>query len=264
MRNSSPAHPALVVRPRAFMQGRRAFNIPRRQTASLGSVKSSTMAMASIQFQVVHTRKQVDTPQEHVVVLEPTSWDDYGVKCSFVVLVTKGKTLVEVGTWKIVDADKPTASRTELPARFTELPSRYVSLGQQIAAYQRVTGLTQQLARAILRGLRDVIFRPIPGLEGVEWFRKSLARFAAARAALERGSRLLDEAGLLAHRLAETAPPRETLTLAIRAQLRGFPTEHVLSFHFPRDSYQALIRRVVVLVGPNGSGKTQLLEHRSV
>ncbi len=192
-------------------------------------------------------------------MLEPTSWDDYDVKCSFAVLVASRGRLEQIGTWKIVDTKNPGASRTELPPRFAELPSRYVSLGQQIAAYQRLTRLPATLATAILRGLRDVVYQPVPELEGILWFKRSLARFAAARAALEHGGRVLEAAGLLGHAIATAPAPRRTLDLVVEAQLRGFPTRHELSLSFARSDPQAKLRRIVVLVGPNGSGKTQLL-----
>ena len=213
--------------------------------------------MASVQFQVVHTRKQV-RPRKGVVLLEPSPWDDYGRKCTFHLLVAKGDAHQKIGDWKIIDAEQLDAKRTELPPRFTQLPSRYVSLGQQLAAYQRLSALRGPIATGVLTGLRDLVFHPRPELHDVPWFTRTLGRSSAARAALERGGEVLAEAELLAQpRRARPSP--ETLDLRIRARLQGFSTKHELSLSFSRAKREAGLRRMVVLVGPNGSGKTQLL-----
>jgi len=213
--------------------------------------------MASVQFQVVHTRKQA-RPRKGVVLLEPSPWDDYGWRCTFHLLVAKGDAHQTIGEWKIIDVEQPDAKRTELPPRFTQLPPRYVSLGQQLAAYQRLSALRAPIATGILSGLRDLVYQPRPELRDTPWFTRTLGRFAAARAALERGGDVLAEAKLLATpRRARPLP--DTFDLRIRAHLRGFSSKHELSLSFSRAEREAGLRRMVVLVGPNGSGKTQLL-----
>jgi ABC-type cobalamin/Fe3+-siderophores transport system ATPase subunit len=213
--------------------------------------------MASVQFQVVHTRKQA-RPRKDVVLLEPSPWDDYGWQCTFHLLVAKGDAHQTIGEWKIIDAEQPDAKRTELPPRFSQLPPRYVSLGQQLAAYHRLSALQAPIAKGILAGLRDLVYRPRPELHDVPWFTRTLGRSAAALAALERGGDVLAEAKLLATpRRARPLP--DTLDLRIRARLRGFASKHELSLSFSRAAREAGLRRMVVLVGPNGSGKTQLL-----
>lgn len=215
--------------------------------------------MPAIRFQVVHTRKQVRRALEHVVILEPTPWDDYGVRCSFVVLVASRGRLQEIGTWKIVNAEQPDVPRPELPTRFTELPAGFVALGQQVATYQRLSGLAPALASTILRGLHDIVFRPVRGLENQMWFQKSLARFAAARAAIVTAPTILAAAALVDARFAVPPPRSDTLDVGVRARLKGFSTEHSLNLSFVRGGEAAQQRRIVVIVGPNGTGKTQLL-----
>jgi ABC-type multidrug transport system ATPase subunit len=213
--------------------------------------------VASIQFQVVHTRKQA-RPRKDVVLLEPSSWDDHGRRCTFHLLVANGNTHQTIGAWKIVDTEQPGAKRTELPPRFTRLPPRYVSLGQQLAAYQRLSALAAPVAAGVLSGLRDLVYQPRPALHDTPWFTRTLGRFPAARAALQRGGDVLAEAALLATPQ-RARPSPDKLDLHIRAHLRGFSWEHEISLSFSKAEHEAGLRRMVVLVGPNGSGKTQLL-----
>jgi ABC-type cobalamin/Fe3+-siderophores transport system ATPase subunit len=214
--------------------------------------------MAPVQFQVVHTRKQV-SPQEDVFLLEPVEWDDHRVECSFR-LISPGAQHQQIGTWKIIDSTTPQAPKTELPPRFTKLPSSYVALGQHLEAYKRVAALPAAKTQGILDGLRDIVYRPQPDLQKALWFKRTLGRFASARVALEHGVRILAEAGILARRVLVPPPPlADTLDLRIRAHLDGFPAVHELSLSFSRAERHAGLRRMVVLVGPNGSGKTQLL-----
>jgi ABC-type cobalamin/Fe3+-siderophores transport system ATPase subunit len=197
-------------------------------------------------------------PQEDVFLLEPTAWNDHGVKCSFL-LVPPGAQRQPIGTWKIIDSVSPGASKTELPPRFTKLPPNYLALGQHLEAYQRVTTLPVAKAQGVLDGLRDIVYRPQPDLQDTLWFKRTLGRFASARIALERGARVLADAELLARGARVPPPPPDELDLRVRAQLDGFASAHELSLSFSRAERHAGIRRMVVLVGPNGSGKTQLL-----
>jgi len=213
--------------------------------------------MAPVQFQVVYTRKQV-SPQEGVFLLEPINWDDHDVGCSFR-LISPGAQHQPIGTWKIIDSTKPKAAKTKLPARFTKLPSSYLALAQHIEAYQRVMTLPAAKAQGILDGLRDIVYRPRPDLQDAPWFKRTLGRFASARVALERGPRVLADVGLLTRSAQVPRPPPDTLDLRVRARLHGFSSTHDLSLSFSRAERHAGLQRMVILVGSNGSGKTQLL-----
>jgi ABC-type cobalamin/Fe3+-siderophores transport system ATPase subunit len=213
--------------------------------------------MATLQFQVVNTRKQVSEPMDGLVLLEPDRWLDHGVRCTFRVFIVRQGKLEPIGAWKIVDTRRADAPRTELPPRFKDLPAHYVSLGQSFSSYQRVCRMPADEAIALLRGLRDLTYQQVPIAKNAPWFDLTLGRFAEARSAFERGRELLVHYGLIAPTTATARP--SVLDLHIRASLRGYPSPHELDISFAREHDNAGIGRVVIIVGPNGSGKTQLM-----
>jgi energy-coupling factor transporter ATP-binding protein EcfA2 len=213
----------------------------------------------AVMFRVVNTRHQVD-PDPAVVVLERDLWDDFGIKSSFRVFTASKGEHELLGTWKIIDRKVDGPRLTELPREFEQLQTRFVSLAQDRDTYVRVTQLDRSLALAILKGLRDEVFRPSSGVEKVEAFNTSLVRFVAARDALRSGAPILAAAGILQEDnalVAERLP--DILDLSVSAMLVGFRSPHSVKLHFSRQPQTLGVRRTIVLVGPNGSGKTQLL-----
>lgn len=213
----------------------------------------------AVVFRVVNTRHQV-APDPGVVVLERDLWDDFGIKSSFRVFTASTEDHELLGTWKIIDRHVSGPRHTELPRKFAQLPARFVSLAQDRDTYVRVSQLDRVLALAILKGLRDEVFQPNPGVEKLDAFSTSLVRFVGARDAFRSGGSVLADAGLLPESniaMAETLP--DTLELNVSAALAGFGNSHHVKLRFSRQPQTLGVRRTVVLVGPNGSGKTQLL-----
>jgi predicted ATPase len=215
--------------------------------------------MAAIEFRVVTALDRKVTPEAGVVVLVGplVGWNDYDYRCSFRVYVPRNNRLRLVGTWKILDTKMSGPRSTTLPARWSALPPRFVALGQDRDSYEALGKLPRALALGILHGLRDVVYRRRPNLDQIDGFQQALARFADARAMLDVGRQLLEAAALTDPTPLERGP--QPLRVQIRVLLAGFPAPHELALTFSTAKHELGLRRVVVLVGPNGVGKTQLL-----
>jgi ABC-type cobalamin/Fe3+-siderophores transport system ATPase subunit len=217
----------------------------------------STQRLRAIRFRVVNTRKQVN-PEPGVVLLERDLWDDFGYRCSFRIFVAERRRHRPIGTWKILDRAASGPRTTVLPRTFEALDSSFISLGQNLAAYEQMAALPRRLALAILRSLNDIVFHQTQELETIDGFERAMMRFAEAGEACRRGLHVLEKAGLAEVTGPETRIPTE-LSLRVSAQLEGYPQRHELTLSFRRSSREYGLRRVAIIVGPNGSGKTQLL-----
>jgi ABC-type cobalamin/Fe3+-siderophores transport system ATPase subunit len=215
--------------------------------------------MAALEFRVVTTLDRKVTPAAGVVVLVGPlrGWNDYGYRCSFRVYVPRDDRLRLVGTWKILDTKMSGPRTTALPARWSALPAQFVALGQDRDSYEALGKLPHAVALGILHGLRDVVYRPRANLDQIDGFQQAMARFADARAMLDAGRQLLEAAALI-----DPTPEErdaQPLRVQIRALLDGFPAPHELALTFSTAKHELGLRRVAVVVGPNGVGKTQLL-----
>jgi ABC-type dipeptide/oligopeptide/nickel transport system ATPase component len=217
----------------------------------------STQRPRAIRFRVVNTRKQVN-PEPGVVLLERDLWDDFGYRCSFRIFVGERRRHRLIGTWKILERAARGPRTTALPRMFEVLDSNFISLGQDLAAYEQVAALPRRLALTILRSLNDIVFLQTRELEAIDGFERAMVRFAEAGEAWRRGLHVLEEAGLAEVAGAEYRTPVE-LNLQVSAQLKGYSQRHELTLSFRRSTGEHGLRRVTVIVGPNGSGKTQLL-----
>lgn len=228
--------------------------------------------MAVIEFRVVKALDRAMAPPSNLVFLVGPldAWNDYKYRSSFRVYTRRDRRLRLVGTWKILDASLRGARETVLPDRWRTLPEHFVSLGQDRDSYEALAKLPRATALSILEGLRDVVYQPRADLEHIDGFEQSLVRFADARAMLETGRQLLLDAALLAPERAprdrkpqrtarRNTPSRDSLCVQIEASLAGFPAPHQLRLTFSTAKHELGLRRLSVLVGSNGAGKTQLL-----
>lgn len=216
----------------------------------------------TVRFRVAYTHKQLadeDTDQD-VVVLEPSSWNDYGYVCTFrVVAFAAANHPVPLGEWKIAESRSAPPSKTKLPDEFTTLPKQFLSLGQGLGAYERLAMLPVARRLDILVGLRDLLVRPVGGIESTGVFQKALARFSKAQEVLRKRAEVLQRLELPSAGPEEGAGQREPIRLRVRARLQGFDDDHDVSLRLSGEIGAIGLLRSVVLVGPNGTGKTQLL-----
>lgn len=137
----------------------------------------------------------------------------------------------------------------------TDLP--YISVGTDQDFYKRLVryaGLSR--ARKALRVLHDLTILTAPGeaptpdllLRDDEAYEVSLNRGGSARAVLPRAASIV------------FGMPRQGASVAftLHMRLRGFKRDHIVSFDFTESLLPGSIN---VLIGTNGSGKTQTLLH---
>jgi hypothetical protein len=179
------------------------------------------------------------SPQANCAILRPISWDDYGHRVLFhLSRRTDGADELPIGLLKILRIG---AERPALEEEFEQLDGQYCSMGQGPSFYSSIR--MQADAREILVALRDLTVLPEPeqrALTSNDQVQRTLLRTSSARFAYAQ------EAG-------EIDPD---IRFRVSRQVRGFAGRHEVTFHFSREQ---TLGRMVVLVGENGTGKTQFL-----
>lgn len=189
-----------------------------------------------------------------VVYLLFDMWDDFGWKTLFHLHIATVEGIQEVGDVKILRREGlggAVALSTEefIDEQFPELSrADFASLGQSLAYYRRLLDRGAE-GREILRALCDVAADPLLRAEWAddEAFTTSLLRFSDAKGALSDAPALI----------ADTAPQRRDPSFTYKVTLDGARAPHEVRFDFKRGGVPS--RRVHVVIGPNGTGKTALL-----
>jgi ABC-type branched-subunit amino acid transport system ATPase component len=183
-----------------------------------------------------------------LIALFRDNWNDYGFNTLFSAHVyTAPDEAILLGHVKIACGTR--GFQPEVPSSFAALPDECFSLGQSVGFYRSVGQLDPSLGRAVLTALHDVVAAPelLPHVRELPVFEKSFLRSYSADYALRRGGFYIGS------QFEEVAPPR--FALEMRISSTGQP--HVLDVDFHADPQ--LPRRVILLIGKNGTGKTTAL-----
>jgi hypothetical protein len=193
------------------------------------------------------------------VMLRPSAWDDFGYRAMFAMAVSaNGQEFVAIGDWKVIDCRQTEPGPTILPDEFDQLDERFISLAQKADNYEKLAAFGIEIARDILRALRDLSFiGKTKEFVEVEAFQKSLVRFPPAREALKRGIRHLIAQGILKRPQANAAEPPIAFKFACRRPGTSSAMTHTIDIAFDREHLG--LHRMWGLVGNNGAGKTLLL-----
>ena len=182
------------------------------------------------------------------VVLERDNWDDYGFKTLFHATVyaspvqtvnLRGVKLLKLGQ----------ADWTEIALEFEELDDTYCSLGQELAYYESLMELTEDIRLEYLSALRDAA-ASLAIREQFEYetgFRHSLLRTGPAARALD------DAPSVLWGMISENS--KLSFTFFTKFGENEFPAQ----FRFCQ--VEGLPGRINAIIGYNGTGKTQLLSN---
>ena len=193
-------------------------------------------SLASVQY-----RTKPEASNEPYILLLRREWDDTGYQTSFEVChVRPGEKDPELfGVIKILQRG---AKRTVLPEAFEALSDEYCSWVQSDEFSRRVhdIDLFFKICRD-LRNLRELNGADRESHQKEPGFEKSLLRLSSAR---------YQHALWLGH-------IARKFSVRVVAQLMGFEAAHDAEFEFDADDP---LRRVAVLVGENGTGKTQFLD----
>lgn len=156
----------------------------------------------------------------------------------------------EIGTTKVLRRGHLS---TSLKPAFDGLDKDYCSLGQSIEYYRALEHIPATIRTTFLRSLNDVVFDRAHGdrLSDDPGFEKSLLRFSEAGTLWEQvkdGHSVLE---------AFNNPVTDPFAFTFRTQLPGALSSHSLQLRFL--DIPKVPNRINVLVGRNGTGKTQLL-----
>jgi len=181
------------------------------------------------------------------VVLVTDNWDDYSFKTLFhpVIHLSEGKR-VDLRDVKILRLNQPNG-RTQVERNFEELDESYCSLGQELAYYESLLTLPDNIRNDYLTGLRDAAANPRirETFENEQGFRVSLLRWGGAARALE------DAPGILG------GNEEENHELDFTFYTKFGTNEFSIPFRYCK--VEGLPGRANAVIGYNGAGKTQLL-----
>ena len=181
------------------------------------------------------------------VVLRNDNWDDYGFKTLFhpVIHITPNQS-VDLRRVKILRLGQE-SGRTEIREIFDELDESYCSLGQELAYYESLLALPDNVAKSYLEALRDVVADStiLNSFRLEDGFSVSLLRDGPAERALN------DAPGLLQGKIADD--DELEFTFHTKFGTNEFAT------HFRFLKIPGIPGRINAVIGYNGTGKTQLL-----
>lgn len=200
------------------------------------------------------------TPGDDFILLTPDTWDDFGYKTTFKTYARLNGKYPTLGTIQILFEDQESSSsylnKLLADRKFIQFPlssSNYISSPETLAFYEqiiKVAGL--ETARTVARELRDASYTTLGLLDEdalrlirSEGFRVSLQRERGAQRAFELGWELLggkEELGI------------DQVEFAGKS-IEDAPLDLILNFQ----SDKLLPHDINVLIGPNGTGKSQLL-----
>ncbi|MFE5944260.1 AAA family ATPase [Streptomyces sp. NPDC056480] len=203
-----------------------------------------------MKFYVIERGSQFPLVGEYpYVVLERDRWDDFGFKTMFdAQLFSSPQNSQDLGAVKILKRGQEEGP-TEVPDHFTDLGDDFCSLGQAYSYYELIHDHLPQYVDGILGGLRDVAWNQSIHLSFQEepGFRTSLLRSGIAQLALDGAISLLDDS--------KSVQRNDALKFNFETSVGG----EKFSIGFQFEDRQPLPGRMNVVIGYNGTGKTQLL-----
>lgn len=192
-------------------------------------------------------------------VLVQDNWDDFGYKTTFhVTLHLKPDNCIDLGSIRVIEADRK-KGYTDMPRRsFTRLPEGYASLGADLDYYEKLYKLGREVFQPYLEGLRDVAFNDQikAAVEDSEPYKVSMLRFSGAERTIE------DAASLLRAPKFRVRRRGAGFAVKFKTNVGGDSEPFVAEFDFRRSG--RLPNRINALIGYNGTGKTRLLSNLAI
>ena len=201
-----------------------------------------------MQFFVINWREVRPQRDDYpYIVLEKDSWDDFGYQTLFRATICLGRNeTVDLREVKIYKRGVATTSG-HIAAEFERLDESYCSLGQELAYYESLLELPEQIRAEYLIALRDVVADPniLAHFEKEDGFVTSLLRWGPAERALEDGPFIMEG-------IDETSQELE-FTFITKFGANEFATK------LRYCNVEKLPGRINAIIGYNGTGKTRLL-----
>ncbi len=223
----------------------------------------STLPLKAVFSRTRQTTKWQTTTDANYLILTTNTWDDFGYKTTFDISGTYQGGVHYLGRVRILVKGESNSTqifddlaKQERELSFPLSALRYISLPDSVDVYKRL--LTLYAHAPLLRALRalhdiavlsaDPTARQYLDLRSEKAFNISLLRSTSEERAFQEGASILG--------LAKSSKRGNAFTL--RYQLRSTAVPHEIPIRFTREPIES---RINVLIGKNGTGKTQALEH---
>ncbi|HFO1035178.1 TPA: ATP-dependent endonuclease [Bacillus paranthracis] len=187
------------------------------------------------------------------IVLITNNWNDYTYETLYkAVYFDKEGQDIDLGEVKILHKTVK-YSRDIIPREFEQLSNEYCSLGQSLAYYKTIKNLDVKNVEQILLALNDVTINThcYNEFKTHQGFNDSLLRFSEAEKALIEGPLLFLKEDRVNRNL------EKIFKFVFSYKLPLATNAHTISFDFIKET--AIPNRINVLIGKNGTGKTQIL-----
>ena len=210
---------------------------------------------------IVHTKSSwppSNGDYSNTIVIYDDNWNDYGYRTTFhVVYCDQNRKVHKIGSLKIYNYDLDEKRTTNyynsvsslLPAKIGRLDDKFCSLGQNLSYYKNLKTHFPESYIQILKRLNDIAVQPalkerFINEHGVQ---TSLLRESSAEKAINEASYLLETDSLEQKDM--------SFSYCVTVPYSDIPVE--LAFNFSKD--ENLPYRINILIGKNGTGKTQIL-----
>ncbi|MBW3510604.1 AAA family ATPase [Janthinobacterium sp. NKUCC06_STL] len=200
----------------------------------------------------IYTSDDTQRNEDIYAVLIKDSWDDYGVQAAFdFYLFIKGKKR-HIGEVKII-AENKTSGRVAIKDGISLLPTTFCSLGQSPDYYNALRRLGSKIENQVLTAFRDCAYDPqiYEDFKDLTYFTTSLIRFTRAEQALQYARNLYSSVAGPAQ--------KASYSFDFKTKLPGFKAVHTISFEFFDPTSFKIPSNINVVIGRNGTGKTQIL-----
>lgn len=200
----------------------------------------------------IYTSDDTRRNDDMYAVLVKDSWDDYGVQAAFdFFLFIDGKKR-HIGEVKIISENKH-SGRVAIKDGTSLFPSTFCSLGQSPDYYKTLRRLGSEIEEQVLTAFRDCAYDPqiYEDFKDLTYFSASLIRFTRAEQALQYARGIYSSV--------EGPTQEASYSFEFKKKLPEFKSSHILNFEFFDPNSFKIPSNINVVIGRNGSGKTQIL-----
>tara|TARA_R110000764_G_C11017266_1_gene383844 strand:+ start:668 stop:2149 length:1482 start_codon:yes stop_codon:yes gene_type:complete len=201
----------------------------------------------------IYSGKRPKDKSGEYLFLESMNWNDYSYKSSFELYYYNGTREIHIGELKVIDENIDVGSVEISTTNENKLSSNLCSLGQTDNYYKNLKKLKNEDCIKILKALNDSAYNDFiyKHFKGLQQFKSSAVRFSTAEQALKFGKEVFSR------NIVNVVEPCHSFTF--NSLLKGFDNEHKLNFKFFDKETKIIPANINVLIGRNGTGKTQLL-----
>lgn len=198
----------------------------------------------------IYTNNRPKKNKDKYIFLKHNNWDDYSYQSTYDVYYYNGLKETHVGETKIIDSEQDIGKVT-IDNDITTLPYNMCSLGQTVEYYLTLKKLPE--FDLILRALNDCAYDDdiYKLFRDLSQFKSSAVRFSTAEQALSFGREIFTR------NIKSDIKP--CYSFSFNTLLKGFKRKHKLNFKFFNKKDKKIPSNINVIIGRNGTGKTQLL-----